>query len=75
MEGACSFRIVGDGECEIYVTGKDVVVNGSPVADYKAWIHKGDNVSIEVNNPDIDEPRVHFFEPRKKRRWWLLWLF
>ena len=74
------FTIEGDDDREICVTGKDVVVDGNPVGDCKTWIHKGDSVCIEVYNKNnkkiIDElePRVHFFE-RKKRRWWLLWLF
>lgn len=65
-----SFFVKGDDDKPIFVIGKNVKVNGKPVADYQAWIRKGDEVCITVEaeksnsldgNSDLLE-RVRFFE-------------
>ena len=58
-----SLVVEGDDEKPIFVIGKDVKVDGKSVTDYKAWIRKGDKVSIELAGDEkACLKSVQFFE-------------
>lgn len=57
-----SFFVEGDDDKPIFVVGENVKVNDKPVADYQAWIRKGDKVCITLLNEKSDLKSVQFFE-------------
>ena len=61
------FLVEGDDDKPVLIVGKDVKVDGKPVADYRAWIRNGDKVHIELNASQSNKAMsrlkdVHFFE-------------